>query len=104
MLDREVESEVNFDEVYKILTYLDCNMSEEARERFLEFAQRTFGINAREEGLKRGLDMVIADLDAQIKRFNFMIDDFPQNNSLKDIKKQIQEAQQMAIEERNKLF
>ena len=79
-------------------------MSDEARERFLEFAQKTYGIDARKEGLKRGLDMGIADLDAQTKRLDFMIEDFPQNDNLKDIKKRIREIQHMTTEERNKLF
>ena len=79
-------------------------MSDEARERFIEFARTTYGIDARKEGLKRGLEMVISDLDAQIKRLDFMIEDFSQNNNLKDIRTQIQEVQHMTIEERNKLF
>ena len=79
-------------------------MSNEDRDRFLEFAQKTYGIDARREGLKRGLDMVIADLNAQVKRFNFMIEDFPQNDELIVIQKQIKDSLRMTIEERNKLF
>lgn len=79
-------------------------MSNEARKRFLEHAQEAYGIDARKEVLKRGLGMVIADLDTQIKRFDFMSEDFPRNDNLREIQEQIRDIQRMTIEERNKLF